>query len=357
MKILYVYNKNPGVYQNYLLDLLALAKQKIGVKPLFYKPSPSSSYSTWIYGLKNRLHRLCYKLKLTKSNSLDLKRMQEFDIVHLQHSFLWKKLLPLTELIKKPKIVITLRGGDTYLKPWSYITLAQFYEHSEGTIDAFVVMSKDQKKYLIHWGVPESKIHVIPISFGSTSLAKPKYPNQNVLKLVSAFRMTWEKNITGHLLFAKRIKDKGINFTYDIYGGGRDIDQLYFLVDKFDLKDVITIKGEVENSQLKTILPSYDMFIQLSITESLGMSVIEAQSEGLPSVISDSGGLVEAVMKNKTAIVSHFTEIDDLTQSCVNLWQDKELYYSYSKRAIEYVNSNFTTDIELRRLEKLYASL
>jgi len=356
MKILYVYNEMPGVYQHYLLGLLSLVKQKLGVKTLVYKSS-SSDFLVKSYGFRDRLFRFCYKLKLAKSNSSDVRIMRRFDVIHLQHSYLWKKLLPISIFKHRPKLIITLRGADTYLKPWSYFSLAEFYKNKSEHIDAFVVMSEHQKLYLKRWGIQEKKIHVIPISFGDISEHKPKNPNQDILKLASAFRMTWEKNIEGHIQFAKTLKDRGILFSYDIYGGGSDIDQLYFLVDKYQLQDVINIKGKVENSVLRDELPNYDFFVQLSVSESLGMSVIEAQSCGVPCVVSNSGGLSEIVIKDKTAIVEDYNNISNLVDSCLDLWKNQNAYYTYSQNAITHVNSKFTIQEEFNKLESLYNHL
>jgi len=347
----------PGIYQHYLLGVLSALKSRLAVKTLEYQESLESDYSIKSFSFKNRIYRKLYNLKLVSVKSLDLRLMQTFDVVHIQHSFLWKKILPLQGLKNRPKLVITLRGGDTYIKPWSYVTLAQFYKSSNNLVDAFVVMSKHQKEYLMRWGVIADRIHVIPISFGSGSKASPKKPKTDMLHLVSAFRMTWEKNIEGHIQFAAELKSRGIIFNYDIYGNGSNLDQLYFLVDKYKLQENINIKGQIENKQLKELLPNYDFFIQLSISESLGMSVIEAQSCGVPCIVSSSGGLPEAVIKNKTAIVEEYNNIQKLVDSCLSLWNNELLYYSYSKNAIAHANANFTIEQELKKLELLYTNL
>lgn len=347
----------PNVYQQYLKVLLQKAQTVMHIKTLNYESNKFSDYNIVNYGWRNRFQRLLYRLKLTAIPSLDIKRMQEFDIIHIQHSFLWKRLLPLFELKKRPKIIITLRGGDTYLKPWTFKRMAEFFQNKSEYVDAFVVMSHHQKKYLLRWGVPESKIHIIPISFGEKSFAKPKYPNKIKIELVSAFRMTWEKNIEGHLQFANELKERGVPFVYDIYGSGSDIDQLYFLVDKYKLQDHVNIKGKVENASLKALLPKYDFFVQLSISESLGMSVIEAQSFGLPCIVSNSGGLPEAVRKDKTGIVSKYIDIKLLTDASLLLWKNPNKYYAYSQNAIEHVNRNYTVGKEVERLSLLYTNL
>ncbi len=353
MKILYVYNKMPGTYQKYLLNLLDSIKEKLNVKVLTYEPNSKADYSVKRYGVKDYFQYFLYKIKFSRYKTIDVKYMSAYDIVHVQHSFLWRKLENFKADGNIPKIIVTLRGGDTYIKPWMENSWKIFYANCEH-IAAFVVMSQHQKKYLLKWGVNEEKIHVIPISFGSRSIVTPKYPNPTVLKLVSAFRMTWEKNIEGTIRFAQILKEKNIPFEFDIYGDGHDLGQLYYLIARYDLFEFIHVKGKIDNDLLKEKLPQYDFFVQLSLSEALPTSVLEAQSIGIPCVISDSGGLPEAVIPGKTALVEDYKSIKKLVEETIQLWQNKELYFLYSQKAILNVNDNFSTEKEVQKLCALY---
>lgn len=353
MKILYVYDKMPGTYQKYLLNLLVTIKLKLNIKALAYDTNKVADYKVTRYGVQDYFQFLVFKLKLSKYKSIDLKYMSNYDIVHLQHSYLWRKLEGFKKLKKVPNLIVTLRGGDTYVKPWLGDSWKQFYQNSDH-IAAFVVMSENQKKYLMQWGVSQEKIHVIPISFGKESVSLPKLPNPNVLRLVSAFRMTWEKNIEGTLRFAKILKEKNIPFEFDIYGDGHDLGQLYYLIDFYKLTGLVTAKGKVDNDQLIKVLPEYDFFVQLSFSEAFPTTVLEAQSVGLPCVISSSGGLPEAVLKDKTALVQDFSNLEELAEETIKLWKNKELYFLFSQNAIAYVNENFSTEKEIEKLTNLY---
>jgi glycosyltransferase involved in cell wall biosynthesis len=344
----------PGVYQHYLHNLLKQVRAVLKVKVMAYESGIGLDHVVKSYGFRDSFQRLSFKLGLSKHKSFDLKIMESFDIIHLQHSFLNSKILPLLNKENSPKVVITLRGADTYLRPWLSERWREFYANYGNKVAAFITMSEHQKKYLTRWGVPPDKIHVIPISFGLTSDAQPKYPNPEVLKLVSAFRMTWEKNIEGTLRFAKQLKEKNVSFQYDIYGDGHDLSQVYYFIDRFDLHGLVHVKGKIDNNELKMKLVNYDFFVQLSFSESLGMSVIEAQSVGLPCIVSDSGGLPEVVIAGKTALVKNYYEVAELALEAVALWRDKEKYFSYSREAISFVNEKFSIESETERLSNLY---
>ena len=61
-----------------------------------------------------------------------------------------------------------------------------FYKKKTLTInDVNVVMSSNQKNYLKKCSASQDRINIIPPSFGYKSKAKPKYPNDDIIKIIS----------------------------------------------------------------------------------------------------------------------------------------------------------------------------
>lgn len=367
MKIYQVFESYPLFYQPYIPPTLeALAKQKdIHSKIIAFRgKSDERDVEVLPSYKKRRIIEHFYQLlrrQKQKLNLLEIKALkEEVDIIHIQHSYLFGKILSILELPrnKRPKIIITLRGGDTYVKPWVSKRWQEFYNDYGSRVDAFVVMSENQKKYLHRWKVPSEKIHVIPISFGKTFEIQPKFPNNETLKIVSIFRMCWEKNIPDNLKLIKQLVEYGIQVEYDVYGSGSDIGQLYYLVDRYKLNEFVAIKGKAKNNILKENLSNYDFILQLSHSESLGMSIIEAQTYGVLPIVSNADGLVEIVKNNVTGLVlkRDFKPKKEVMR-IIDLWRDKFLYKKMSSNAIEFSQTSFNTDIEVRKLTELYTKL
>lgn len=281
------------------------------------------------------------------------------DIIHLQHSYLHKKLKHLLVLPneKRPKVVITLRGADTYMKPWIDENWANFYKNYGQQVDAYVTMSEHQKRYMQKWNIPMDKIHVIPISYGNPFEIESKEVNSNCIKIVSAFRMCWEKNIDGNLRTVKQLMEKGLPVEYTIYGDGKDANQVMYLIDKYQLTHCVNYEGKIKNEELKANIKASDFYLQLSHSESLGMSVIEAQTYGLPAIVSDSDGLPEVVSHNETGYCLKPYAINEAALCIEKLWKDTILYSKFSKAAIAKSQNNFSVNMEVERLQNLYQSL
>lgn len=364
LKLVYIFESYPLFYQPYIEKVLFALQDHDGVqlhKKAFKKNEGNSTDISYFKTYHTRkFFEKAEKLLGKKTGVSHVeKELMQFDVVHIQHSFLMFKF---TELLKlqsadRPKLIITLRGSDTYVKPWMYKRYASFYKNIGKLVDMFVVMSEHQKKYLHRWGVPLANIAIIPISFGEKFKVLPKTPNVEKIRVVSAFRHLWEKNIDGNLRTIKALVSAGVPVQYHMYGVGPDIGQVHYLIDTYNLSEHVTFCGKIENSVLQERLPSYDFYLQLSHSESLGMSVIEAQTHGVPAVVSDAGGLPEIVLHEKTGFVVKSHEIEKAAAHIESLWKNKEQYQSYSKAAIEYSQEKFNTQKELKGLMGMYEKL
>ncbi|GGK60797.1 MULTISPECIES: glycosyltransferase family 4 protein [Flavobacteriaceae] len=367
LKILQVFESYPLFYQPYIPPVIeALQKQTTltiqicaysGTKNIDANVTilPSYNYRRIFLRLAGLFNPIYKGLSYIGYKAIH----DKVTIIHIQHSFLFSKILGLLKMSKseRPKIIITLRGGDTYVKPWIDERWRDFYKNYGDKVDAFIAMSKHQKKYLQKWGISENKIHIIPISFGLKSLAEPKYPNKEFVKIISAYRMCWEKNIEGNLRTIKVLKERGINVQYDIYGDGPDIGQVYYLIDKYGLKKEVNYFGKIENIIFKKKLKLYDFYLQLSHSESFGGVVVEAQSIGVPCIVSNSGGLPEAIIHGETGYCVNTNDIELAVDYIIKLWSDTKLYHSFSTEAIKYVNNNFTVKHEVNKIIKLYSEV
>ena len=367
MNVVQLYERYPFFYQPYIIPVvdLLLERNDIDVQVYAFMGQSDEDHVTifpnyYLRKVKEKFFALKNGKYNPKLNFAEITFLEtKVDLIHIQHSFLFPKILGLLQLPKhkRPKIIITLRGGDTYVKPWVDDKWNTFFKDTSHLIDAFITISEDQKAYLQKWNVPENSIHVIPISIGEKTNAKPKHLHQKEIRIVSAHRMCWEKNIDGNLRVIAQLKSLGHAVQYDVYGDGPDTGQLHYLIDKYDLKNQVNYKDKVDNKIYKQQLADYDFFLQLSHSEAFGASVVEAQSYGLPAIISNSGGLPETIVDAKSGYCVDAWDVQKAAKLIDELIKDSDKFYQFSEKAIQFSNENFTTDVEVEKLLKLYHTL
>ncbi len=363
VKVVQLFQFYPLFFQPYIPPVVELLKERtdLDFKVLHFEGA----------GGEKAVKAPTYRMRQIKDkiNSIFLKDDRSFleryclkfqvDVLHLMDSFLFEKVLGLLELPKgqRPKIVMTMRGDDTYVKPLIFDKWKGFYEYHAQKIDGYIVMSTNQKERLIALGVDATKIHVIPVSIKPSVKPMVKQKDNQCIRIVSMFRLVWEKNIDGNLRVIKYLNDNGYKVRYDIYGSGYKDGEAMFLIYKYNIQDCVFMHDKLSNDKLLETITSSDFYLQLSHSESLGMSVIEAQSLGIPAIVADSGGLPETIAIGESGYCVDAWDADTAAKHIISLWKNPTQYRAFSKASIAHCTSRFTNALEVENVTQLYQQL
>lgn len=282
-----------------------------------------------------------------------------FEIIHIQHSFLYPIISKLAASPDAPKFVITFRGSESYIKPWINPKWINFHREINGRFSAIQVMSDNQKKYIEKWGYDSSNAYTIPIS---TSTRNDLFVNnkiQGAIRICSIFRMTWEKNIEANLRLIAEMVKRGRNVVYNVYGDGSDFGQLYYLVDRFGLSNVVRLHGRVAPEAFSNEIITNHLLFQLSSSEALPASVIEALSFGIPCVVSDVGGFPEIIYNNVNGYLMDFDNynIDGAADFVESIIDDDDLYQRLKVGAFQTFQEKFSPSVEAKKIYQMYLSV
>lgn len=138
------------------------------------------------------------------------------------------------------------------------------------------------------WNRNSVKSCYVPLTVQQgTSVLRPK---SNPLRLLSFGRLVVQKNYVELLLSLRQVLDEGFALSLTIAGDGRLRSELTELIGKLRLGDHVSLPGFSDAAKLRD---AADVYIQCSIYEGLGLSTVEAMSEGLLVVSTDVGGARE----------------------------------------------------------------
>lgn len=102
-----------------------------------------------------------------------------------------------------------------------------------------------------------------------------------------------------------------------------------------------------------------DIFVNPSYQEGLGLSVMEAQTCGVPVVATDVGGVVSLIEHNQTGLLvsnsqPHEQLIQALSDAICRLIEDKELYAKVRQQALDCARDKYSADIMTQKTIQFY---
>ena len=202
----------------------------------------------------------------------------------------------------------------------------------------FIAVSDGVKTEAHHY-LKSSPIKVIHHGI-DLSIFQPKrsYYSNKKLRIVTVAALESWKGIQ-HIISSFSNSHISENFTYDIIGDGPYKSILKKKVVDSKLETSVIFLGHIEN--VESMIPSYDIYCQLSEGEAFGISVIEAMACGLPTIVSDCPPF-DKIFSNEVIKVSP-NSIEDIIQK-FRILETEEKRKEFGLKGKEYVHSNFSLE-------------
>ena len=109
--------------------------------------------------------------------------------------------------------------------------------------------------------------------------------------------------------------------------------------------------------QAARLLPHFDVFVLSSVWEGMSNSLLEAMAAGCPVVATRVGGNPEVVVEGETGLLVPPKNARALADAVLRLLRDRELARRFGEAGRRRVESQFTLEQMVHRLEDLYEDL
>lgn len=110
-------------------------------------------------------------------------------------------------------------------------------------------------------------------------------------------------------------------------------------------------------NDVQRILNGCDFFVLPTLHETLSIALLEASSQGLPLIASNTGGVPEIVKNNYNGILVEPGNIDQLVNAIEKMYYDKNLRQRFSVNARELVQTRFCRETILEKIDAAYRAL
>lgn len=245
-------------------------------------------------------HRYIISSPRTKRTIQSLLQREQVDLVHVSLSFSTLIDFGLPDLCHElglPVVATFHVPYDSRFSLWQGISTAlyRFYSQSLASYDRVVIFSDQQKALLVHYGVPEGNIAVIPNGVDVAKYAPGSRAFRETLGAGTLIgylgRLDPEKNVDA-LLRAFQDLDPPDEVRLVLVGGGSDRRRL---TRRFAGERVVFTGQVTDEARRIEMLRAMDIFVLPSTVEGLSLSLLEAMACGVAPVATDVGSDGEAI--------------------------------------------------------------
>lgn len=191
----------------------------------------------------------------------------------------------------------------------------------------FATISKSSAEELIGNGVKRSNIRVLPMGINVPFIRKPRR-KERTPTLLYIGRLSKVKGIEDALRTINILKEKGQPIRLKVIGRGNRqyVDFLHVLCKKLNILEDVEFLGFVSEKEKFEIISSSHILISPSVKEGFGLTIPEAGSMGVPSVVYNSLGLSDIVINRKTGIICERNTPENISENILTLLNNATLY-------------------------------
>ena len=197
------------------------------------------------------------------------------------------------------------------------------------------------------------KIPIEKISYINNGVDVNYFKNSNQKKLPSVKNIImvgtlgpYKGQFIGVKIFENLIK-KDDNFRLYILGEGPDKSIIKSYIKKHNLSNRIKMIGSTNN--VKGYLKKSHLLWQLSESEGLPLSILEAMSMGVPCVGFNVRGTNEVIKDGYNGYLVDYNNNDDVLRKTIKIFENENLYKKFNKNSINYTRKNFNSKLSLSK--------
>jgi len=200
----------------------------------------------------------------------------------------------------------------------------------------FFVVSESSKNDLLSYGVESKRIYMNKIFHNlDTTLEPPARQNKNITVLVFGALRAMKRTL--HAIQAFELAQDEIPSLRLVVAGSNEGSygkKILKYINNSRAKEKIKVIGYVSKEEKLELMRSADIGVLASVREGWCIVATEEHSQGLPTVVYNTNGLVDSTLHNFTGLVTPVT-IQGLCEGIKKLANDELLREQLGRQALE----------------------
>ncbi len=219
------------------------------------------------------------------------------------------------------------------------------YEATEVIVNSNYMKNELQRLF----GLPFDKINVIPNGINLNNFVgierdydfRRQYAMDNEKIILYVGRLVYEKGIQHLIAAMPKILSNYNDAKLIIVGKGGMLDELKAETSNLGLDNKVYFTGYMDSKKIQKMYKCADVAVFPSTYEPFGIVALEAMLAGVPTVVSDIGGLDEIVLHGVDGMKSYAGNANSIADSVTTLLYDHQLATNVSKKAKQKVKEQF----------------
>ena len=219
------------------------------------------------------------------------------------------------------------------------------YEASEVIVNSNYMKNELQRLF----GLPYEKINVIPNGINLSNFIgierdydfRRQYAMDNEKIILYVGRLVYEKGIQHLIAAMPKVLSNYHDAKLIIAGRGGMMDELRQEANNLGLNDKIYFTGYLDSKQVQKMYKCADVAVFPSTYEPFGIVALEAMLAGVPTVVSDVGGLDEIVTHGVDGMKAYAGNANSIADSITALLYGHQLATNVAKKAKQKVKEQF----------------
>ncbi|MBQ1851540.1 MAG: glycosyltransferase [Paludibacteraceae bacterium] len=137
-------------------------------------------------------------------------------------------------------------------------------------------------------------------------------------------------------LIAEALQKADFPIQWTHIGSGPTLEKISTMVESMPKNVTVSLLGQVDNAEVKRVYASqhFDLFINVSSTEGVPVSIMEALAAGIPVIATNVGGTGEIVDSNVGELINVKTSADDLLNILRKYYADRDKLQKLRSNAV-----------------------
>ncbi|MCR4431780.1 MAG: glycosyltransferase family 4 protein [Tepidanaerobacteraceae bacterium] len=285
----------------------------------------------------------------------DIILSEKIDVVHTHASFAGR----IAGRLSGRRVVLTRHGLGAGKKDFFHRMAAKIV--SIVFTDCIIAISRAVKISLIENGVPADMIKIVynGIDVEKFGGVEPRLKKEFGIAdgpiIGTVARLVPEKGYEYAIKAMMRVLKSFPKARMVIVGDGPLRDKLKNLADEMGIMSNVDFLGYHEN--VESLVADFDVFVLPSVSEGMGLALLEAMALGKPVVATEAGGIPEVVKNGVNGLLVPPKDEKFLAEAIINILSSKQAAFSLGQAARATVFEKFSARTMAEKTMEIYDTI